>query len=262
VALDLTGCRARIERANECLADYKTACQTWVKDEADKIVHENRPDTRQYQIICKKTPIPPVRLATLVGDTIHCFRSCLDLLVYAVAVHESNQEPPPNASSLAFPAVATDEADFDAKWANRLQHLSIEARAVIENLQPFREVPPGFPPKDWVSWLSALDKLDNIYKHRRLGVIAMQPGGEVLLGAGSEELAIIGIGPPGPLKDNTVLLDCKTNGNPDVKMEYDATFSVGFNEPDIFPKHYDVLDILVLLGDNTWQVVNRLRDVC
>ena len=36
----------------------------------------------------------------------------------------SKEEPPPNGSRLAFPIVDTNEADFDGRWAKRLEHLS------------------------------------------------------------------------------------------------------------------------------------------
>ncbi len=113
----------------------------------------------------------------MIGDAFHSLRSCLDLLVYALAVHESKEEP-------------------------------------------FREEPVR--DADWLSSLLVLDKLNNIYKHRRLSIVAMNPG--VMLGVGATHpgLAIAGIRPPGPLEDDAVLMTCVVaDKNPDMTVAYD-----------------------------------------
>jgi hypothetical protein len=254
VAADLTGCLARLARADECLADFDQASQAWVQAEADKIVHDYDPDTRKYHIVCEKAPVAPLRLTIVIGDAIHSLRSCLDFLVYALAVHESNEEPPPNWNRLAFPAVDNNEADFDRIWAKRLKHLSDEARAEIENLQPFRERPVR--EADWISSLLVLDQLDNIYKHRRLSVIGMKPGVMRGIGASHPGLQIIGMMPPGPLEDDAVLLACRTDGNPDMKVEYDPAFEVSLDEPDTMPGHPNARELMATLRNDVAAVVS------
>jgi hypothetical protein len=254
VAADLTGCLARLARADECLAEFDQASQAWVQAEADKVVHDYDPDTREYRIVCEKAPVAPPRLAIVIGDAIHSLRSCLDFLVYALAVHESSEEPPPNWNRLAFPAVDTNETDFNGKWAKRLEHLSDEARAEIENLQPFRERPVR--EADWISSLFILDQLDNIHKHRRLSVIGMKPGVMRRIGASHPGLEIIGIMPPGPLEDEAVLLDCRTDGNPEMKVEYDPAFEVSLDEPDVMPGHPYARELAATLRNDAAGVVS------
>lgn len=255
-SLAVTGCHAKIERANEYLADFNASSHAWLQAEADKIVREHDPQTCEFRLVLKKAPKAPARLSIIVGDVLSSFRSCLDHLMYAVAVHESQQEPPPNAARLAFPVVDTNEADFDGRWAERLEYLSVEARAEIKNLQPFRESPVA-PPGE-IHWLYALDKLNNIYKHRRLGVIAMKPGKEVKAGANEGVLTITWLCEPGPLKDDTILLGGRTE-KPNVEVRFESSFEVGLDEPDVFTGNPNVSELLVTIGDNVWAVVNRLR---
>jgi hypothetical protein len=255
MATDLAGCLARLARADECLADFNSACQIWVKEEADKLVHDYDPETRKYSVVCKKAPVAPPRLTIVLGDAIHSLRSCLDFLVYALAVHESQQEPPPNASRLAFPVVHTNEVEFDRRWAERLEHLSIEARAEIENLQPFREYPARA--SDWICSLLVLEKLNNVYKHRRLSVLAVLPGSELRLGA-NKDIAVAGIRAPGPLEDDAELITIITDGSPDIEVQYERTLDVAFNEPDVLAGWPDVREVLTPIRQDVEVVLHRV----
>src|SRR5262249_15977037 len=158
----------KLARADECLADFDKSSEAWLKAEADKLVHDYNPNTRKYRVVCEKAPVAPPRLTIITGDAIHSLPSCLDFLLYALAVHHANEEPAPKGKRLGFRVVDTNKADFDGKWADRLEHLSLKARAEIERLQPFRE--RAIREADWLSSLLILDKLNNIYKHRRLSV--------------------------------------------------------------------------------------------
>jgi len=104
-----------------------------------------------------------------------------------------------------------------------------------------------------------LDKLNNIYKHRRLSVLAVRPGGRLEIGANKPGLAIIGMRPPGPLEDDAVLLECTTDGSKDMKVEVNYTFDVGFDEPDVLPWNLDVREVLVTMGNDVQAVINRLE---
>jgi hypothetical protein len=152
--------------------------------------------------------------------------------------------------------VDTNEADFDGRWAKRLEYLSIQARAEIENLQPFRERPVR--QADWLSSFLVLDKLNNIYKHRRLSVLAMLPGSELRLGA-NKDIAVAGMRPPGPLEDDAELITIITDGSDDVKVDYDRTFEVGFDESDVLPGHPTVGEVLMTLGNDVQAAVNRFE---
>lgn len=103
-------------------------------------------------------------LSVLVGDYIHNLRCALDHLVYAIAIYESRQDPPPEANKLAFPLACNAAQFHDAK--RRIKSLSDPVRAIIEAVQPYNRPHPELPPL-----LGLLGELDDIDKHRLLQVV-------------------------------------------------------------------------------------------
>src|SRR5439155_7189104 len=95
--------------------------------------------------------------------------------VYAIAVHESGQNPPPKENRLAFP-IADSPDDF-REVGRRIADLSIPVRAAIESVQPYNRTNPFTPPA--LALLRDFAKRD---KHKLLQLaFANQIQGEVSL---------------------------------------------------------------------------------
>jgi hypothetical protein len=109
----------------------------------------------------------------MAADSIHNFRCALDHLVYAIAIHESTLDPPPNANSLMFPICDTPESFQDEVKKRRLGTISDPVRAAIEPFQPYNRTHPKLPPL-----LSMLRDFENANKHKLLQLVyaAMSTG--------------------------------------------------------------------------------------
>ncbi len=103
------------------------------------------------------------------GDCVHNLRSSLDHVIYALAVKNTGQNPPPKAGSLYFPIF--DSPEKYREKAGRLAPLSDRAKAFIESLQPYNS---GNSHRSFI--LRALNEFDNSDKHRLLHVAASRMG--------------------------------------------------------------------------------------
>jgi hypothetical protein len=109
-------------------------------------------------------PPPLERWSVISGDCVHALRCALDHFVYAVAVHESKLNPPPDERMLQFPIA--DTAEKFAVAVKRIKTLSQRMQRNIEAVQPYRRPHPHVPPL-----LGLLRDLDDADKHRLLNVV-------------------------------------------------------------------------------------------
>src|ERR1039458_556639 len=91
----------------------------WRNRNPYSISKERNEDFTRFYVVLHVAEIPSLQDWTLIiGDCVHNLRSALDHLVYAIAMHESGQNPPPKEDRLAFPIV-DNPADRTAKEAIR-----------------------------------------------------------------------------------------------------------------------------------------------
>lgn len=96
------------------------------------------------------------------GDILLHLRTCLDYLVYQIAVDHHGQDPPPGERQIQFPIYSPDKILPEAaitKWAGPSVY------AWLQSIQP----QPGTEYME----LERLAILTNRYKHRRLAVVAV-----------------------------------------------------------------------------------------
>jgi hypothetical protein len=97
--------------------------------------------------------IPPMRLTTLIGDSVHNMRAALDNLVCSLA---RTLDRSCSCKGTAFP-YRQNEADWNANAQNDLTGVPRPAKKIIKTLQPW---------VDTTSPLTILNNLSNIDKHR------------------------------------------------------------------------------------------------
>lgn len=123
----------------------------------------------RLEISVRFTDPPPVaEWALAAGDLLNNLRCALDHAVYALAIIEAGQDPPPQATRLAFP-IADTEKGWRRAARRALGPRSNTAQDAIGSLQPGR----------WAgSTLALLRELNNEDKHRllKVSVFSLQQG--------------------------------------------------------------------------------------
>ncbi len=146
MSVDLSSVNAKLRRAEEHAQAVKDEVRAWMDTNPYSVSKEPNADFTRYSLILHVSKEPLLeRWGLMIGDSIHCLRCVLDHLVYAIAIHESGQNPPPDADSLQFP-IADSADNFARDSRRRLKPLSNPVRAVIESLQPYNRPHPDLPP--------------------------------------------------------------------------------------------------------------------
>jgi hypothetical protein len=115
-----------------------------------------------------KVGVPPVLLSVLLGELIHCLRSTLDHVMYQLVwIHTKKRS---DDRDLYFPIMGSDKDYQDRrKKMESDDMLSADMLNFLDTFQPYK----GGNHRLW-----QLNKLNNIYKHRALVVVATQPATE------------------------------------------------------------------------------------
>lgn len=174
---ELVGCWLKIGRAEAHAKSVSEEILAWKKREPYSITSHRKPNLGHHRIVIHfDSTLQRDRWALICGDCIHNLRSALDYLVYAIAVHESGRNPPPNHRVLQFPI--TDSAVGFSKQLWRIQSLSLTVRTIIESVQPYNRPHRVLPPL-----LGIVRDLDDADKHRLLNVaVHRQQSGNLDLG--------------------------------------------------------------------------------
>lgn len=154
---------AKLQHAEGYLDTIKDEVQSWMNNDPYSIARQTNSNFTRYSLVLRINKEPALRRWSLVvGDIIHNLRCSLDHLVYAVAVHESGQEPPPSWAKLMFPICDTG-AHFRGQEKRRLVTLSDRVRTAIETVQPYNRPHETLP-----SLLTIVRDFSNTDKHRLL----------------------------------------------------------------------------------------------
>lgn len=124
--------------------------------------------------------------ALIFGDYVHCLRSALDHLVYALAAGQTEPAPPPTARQVAMPLYSSGSAYMSNLY--RLRDLNPTIVARIESLQPYAYRPDN-------QLLGILSELDNRDKHRLISVVPLYPAASTLKIEGMEPGSILEANP-------------------------------------------------------------------
>jgi hypothetical protein len=161
--------RLKVERAKQHFAALETETIAWLATKPIAMTKEKDVEGRRHALVAEIVNPPPLdRWALISGDCVHNLRSALDSLLYGIAIHETGLNPPKDEARLQFPITSSPEKFEEQK--NRIRTLSVAVQLEIENVQPYNNPHPEFPPV-----LELLGSLDNFDKHRTLNVVAAVP---------------------------------------------------------------------------------------
>lgn len=151
----------RLEWAKRCLEELKSVHKVYIDEEADIIgnaasasAHIN-PQSGNPQFRFPQPHLIPVSFPILVGEVAHHLRSCLDYLVYRLAILDSGSEQ----KQTQFP-VADKPEQFRGNRDRYLKGVNDAHATAIERLQPY----------NGVDWTKRLVSVSNPDKHRHLTV--------------------------------------------------------------------------------------------
>jgi hypothetical protein len=219
VAADLSGVHAKLQRADEHYRAFMRAVSDYeANTEYQVIIQPDPTDATQrrfYIGLNYSREIPGLRWGALVGDMLNCYRSALDHLVYALAVHYSASGVPQKERALQFPIC--DDHDRWKAFNWRIAELPRHVQAEIERVQPYIGRKAGS-----LSGLILLRELNDQDKHRLVQVAAIAHGQttvHVLRGFGVPSLEFR----EGPIEPNTpfarLTMSLPNPASVDVKVE-------------------------------------------
>lgn len=157
---------AKLQHAEGYFDAIKNHWLSWKNSNPYRILRQTNADLTRYSLILHIDKEPPLQnWSLIIGDIIHNLRCALDHLVYAIAVYESGQEPPPLDDRLMFPICDTSTVFMDQS-NRRLATLSPGVRATIEAVQPYNRPHAVLPPL-----LSILRNFDNRDNHKLIHLI-------------------------------------------------------------------------------------------
>jgi hypothetical protein len=161
--IQIDSIKAKLQHAEGYLNSVKDEVKSWMNENPYSITRETNSDSTRYSLILRINKEPALQKWSLViGNIVHNLRCALDHLVYAIAIHESGQYPPPSENKLMFPICDTSSI-FRNEANRRLATLSDRVRTAIETVQPYNRPHAELPPL-----LSILRGFDNTDKHRLL----------------------------------------------------------------------------------------------
>ena len=180
----------------------------------DRIVLEQHPDLRGMLRV-NHVHRPPPEWGILIGDCVHHYRTALDHLLFQLVVANTKGRIPAKVMRRSEFPIFNSGPRFRGKLNRKgeplagsgrakIQHVSPEARAIIERLQPYhRRKNPG----SRALW--QLQELSNIDKHRLLHVTHTAIRGTTFRVTKAVNIAEIRDFDfrPGPLKRNAVLAE-------------------------------------------------------
>ena len=269
----LTGCIAKVNRADDHISALSDRIQEFVNDETAYVISKE-PDPKAPQDIVlwgESRKDPPVsEWGPIIGDVVHNLRSALDAVVWelsALRCGGAPPEPPPSKSrwrDVGFPIVIV-KGDWHNEACRKIPAVGPAGWTTIKGHQPFvtRKNAPDREP------LAVLHKLWNIDKHRHPHLVLVLAKFDHLRiakryeGANDILLRVIRQQDPGPVEGRTELARVRLIGPPltrvaGMDVEHDTAFDIAFADG---PPAYGapLMDTLESIRDAVIDVIADLQ---
>jgi hypothetical protein len=152
--------QSKLDRAQKHIDDLAADIAAFDARKPYRIVQDHNADlTEHYLHLRLNEPFPAYRWGCMLGDAVQNMRAALDHLVYAIAIRESRQDPPPEHTRLMFPILDPPKP----LPVGKIRTLSEPVRTAVAAEQPD---PSGLD--DSMLW--RLDQLNIADKHRVIHV--------------------------------------------------------------------------------------------
>jgi hypothetical protein len=214
--LDLTGCRAKIERAKKHIVDFSHDKVAFLDTNPYVVISKFNAETNQTESIMGPMPQIPDALATIAGDAIQNLRSALDYLAAALVVSVGNVP-----KFVYFPICETLKK-YEAESPGKTKGMPPKAKEFIDSKEPYG----GGNGNDlWI-----LHTLNNTDKHKLLTTIGVNiaKGFSFTLSPGGNTITAL-VDAPG-LDEGDIL--GSISGNYEGEHRIHFTFDIAFGQPD------------------------------
>jgi hypothetical protein len=154
--VDVVG--ARLDRCTELFDAFRVTWEEHLATGPHQVSVEVD-DAGWGRIVFTRHREPPAQLSLILGEFLYELRAALDNTLYAVAIIDSAQNPPPKASALEWP-ICADKQSWEAHRGRRLDALSTELQEALHAIQPFQAEFPRW------NCLRILNDMARVDRHR------------------------------------------------------------------------------------------------
>jgi hypothetical protein len=177
----------KLARARKHFEELSAEVDRWVKGDGYAIRVEPHPEPPRYLVSVKflRDPDADGTISLLLSDALQNARAALEYIAFALGEAGAREQfgrdmTERESENSGFPIIGDRDRDgfsgrgpdmFRAQADSKLSSVVPEARAVIEELQPFQQAPYWDYEGLW--WLQVLARID---RHRRLHLAAVRRG--------------------------------------------------------------------------------------
>lgn len=236
--------QTELDGAQEDFDGLRSEIVAFGQREPYRLIREHNPDMTEqtYRVEFVERP-PTLRWGRLFGSGVQHLRNSLDHLVYAIAIHESGIDPPPDHNVLMFP-VLNPPNPFPAR---RIRSLSGDVRAAIQAEQPDSDHLHDSP-------LWRLEEFNRSSKHRAVSVAATRIANAALPISGAIPGAQVTVNwRVGSVEDKAPFLTITFDRpQPDVQMQFEGALYVSVRgigrrgDPANYPPVFETAEALRL----------------
>lgn len=154
---------ARLQRCEDHFNSFRTVWDEHLADQPHSVkVEVDKAGNGSIVLVRHKEP--PITLSLFLGEFLYELRAALDNTLYAVAIIDSGENPPPKAGSLEWP-ICHDEKAWKNQRQRRLSALSNELQDALYRIQPFNAESPAW------NCLAILNDMARTDRHRAVHFI-------------------------------------------------------------------------------------------
>lgn len=169
--------RAKLRRAHGHLEQLNGEWDAWLKSNPYAVLDYANPDKTEWKFLVHRfdEAVKPESdtFGLIIGDYVHCLRSALDQLTWAL-VTVANGITPKSDNEVSFPVVETHPKNFWSRPMIAREEVTFEQALFLEGFQPYRTLDnPSRSP------LANLHTLWNTDKHKLVTAVSVtidQPG--------------------------------------------------------------------------------------
>jgi hypothetical protein len=258
-------CGEKLSAAEEHLYRLEDAVDGFFQENPDVFRIGGQPDPKGSKYLFGvQAALRPLEMewGIIIGDAIHCVRSCLDQLVYGLAAKPDDRT--------AFP-ICRSEKDWVTRAPGQLWSVPEGVIEIIHKAQPYHRGDANA-----MHPLAVIQALSNMDKHQTISTTALVPSvttARVIKTVGIAEWKAIKFHLGRPYKAGAVIAECEivpddSGVEPQMQVKFGGRFDIGFGEVQkapsinfkpVVPFVRDVLCVFAVT-EVVGPVTNYLRD--
>lgn len=215
----------KLWRANEHLEAVDAQINAWMELKPYRVWKEREAETDMTVIYAEPVGEIPLMLPAMIGDVLQNLRACLDHAAHLLSERNYGGALPEGLAGICHFPVSESAKKFAATRRSCVPHISADARAIIERVQPYNSL-RGIN----ASELTLLKTLSDFDKHRSLPVVMRVATMADPLTLALGELDKTHYAFVGALERKTALWRYRIVPEPEVNVDDGFTFELGFGD--------------------------------